>query len=323
MKKLSTLALPLAAATAVVPVITAAPAQAAGSERTISAYTTGYSWYDNTPVGSSQIANPVIHDVAGGKGTYSDPITVAVGSNGEIAYGTRFYVPVLHRYFIAEDHGGSQLNSPRGGADVWLDLWVGGSGVSESSVNNCMNSFTGVHTVIQNPSSGYPVSSGSIAGNCDTFSDSAPSSSSSSDSSDDEATALSSESKISSTKSTSTKSTSSSDESDKAEATSSDESDSKDAAEAKKSTPKATAAPKAAAVASVAKKAVAYTPKRVAAAPAAKEAEHEVYTVKAGDTLFNIAREHGIVSWQKIFELNDDKIDDPNLIYVGQRFILN
>ena len=71
---------------------------------------TGYDYWDNTPPGSPVISNPVIHQVAGGTGTWQDPTTVAVGHsiiNGQDildwAAGTRFYIPNLRRYFIVED----------------------------------------------------------------------------------------------------------------------------------------------------------------------------------------------------------------------------
>lgn len=41
------------------------------------------------------------------------------------------------------------------------------------------------------------------------------------------------------------------------------------------------------------------------------------YTVQSGDTLSKIGQHHG-VSWQKIYEANRDKIDDPDKIYPGQ-----
>jgi hypothetical protein len=40
---------------------------------------TFYGWYDNTPPGGD-VAYPQIHDTAGGKGTWSDPITFATSS---------------------------------------------------------------------------------------------------------------------------------------------------------------------------------------------------------------------------------------------------
>lgn len=41
------------------------------------------------------------------------------------------------------------------------------------------------------------------------------------------------------------------------------------------------------------------------------------YTVQAGDNLSKIGEKYG-VSWQKIYEANRDKIDDPDKIFAGQ-----
>lgn len=45
------------------------------------------------------------------------------------------------------------------------------------------------------------------------------------------------------------------------------------------------------------------------------------YTVAAGDSLSKIGAAHG-VSWQKIFEANKDKIDDPDKIFPGQELTI-
>ena len=42
------------------------------------------------------------------------------------------------------------------------------------------------------------------------------------------------------------------------------------------------------------------------------------YTVVAGDTLGQIAIRYG-TTWEKLWELNRDRISDPNLIHIGQR----
>jgi nucleoid-associated protein YgaU len=63
------------------------------------------------------------------------------------------------------------------------------------------------------------------------------------------------------------------------------------------------------------------------AAPAAKPAASappppaaKTYTVKAGDTLSNIAKEHlgSAGAYMKIFELNKDQLSDPDKIKPGQ-----
>ncbi len=45
------------------------------------------------------------------------------------------------------------------------------------------------------------------------------------------------------------------------------------------------------------------------------------YTVQSGDTLSKIGSHHG-VSWQKIFEANRDKLDDPDEIQPGQELTI-
>ncbi|WP_311314950.1 cysteine/serine endopeptidase inhibitor [Streptomyces naphthomycinicus] len=157
-----------------------------GAGQTIdSAFTTGYTWFDNTPRGSAQISAPVLHQQAGGTGTYADPITLAVGHSTEggkdtLDYpaGTRFYMPRVRRYFIVEDacgDGGSPQNGPchslktaPQGATTWLDMYVGGeSGDSESAVQDCADTVTagshgGLNTVVRDPGPDLPVVEGPL-----------------------------------------------------------------------------------------------------------------------------------------------------------------
>ena len=145
------------------------------------AYTTGYGRWDNTPPGSTDISYPVIHQTAGGTGTYANPITVAVGhviTNGvdtpDFAPGTIWYVPNLRRYFIVEDSCGDgatpqnepchDLSSAPKGTQVWLDLWADGSQMTHAGSNACEGAITGLHAVIENPAPDYAVVSGPIAG---------------------------------------------------------------------------------------------------------------------------------------------------------------
>ena len=56
------------------------------------------------------------------------------------------------------------------------------------------------------------------------------------------------------------------------------------------------------------------------ASPAAAPATAKTYTVKAGDTLSAIAKEHlgSAGAYMKIFELNKDQLSDPDKIKPGQ-----
>ncbi|WP_415952559.1 transglycosylase family protein [Streptomyces sp. KLOTTS4A1] len=66
--------------------------------------------------------------------------------------------------------------------------------------------------------------------------------------------------------------------------------------------------------------------KKTVETPAGKKVEKGdgEYKVKTGDTLSKIAEAHDVEGgWQKLFELNDDIIDDADLIYPGQQLHLS
>lgn len=150
-------------------------------------YVTAYTWFDNTPPGSAKISHPVVHQEAGGAGTYADPVTIAVGhsrSTGQdvldVPAGTRIYLPDVRRYFIVEDtcgdgpvpeegpcHTGAEKY---GDSTLWIDMWIGGKDEAKSFVRNCARKVTGVRTVMFNPRDDYPVASGHgviHGGSCD------------------------------------------------------------------------------------------------------------------------------------------------------------
>lgn len=156
----------------------------ASREIQFSAFLTGYSYWDNTPPGSSAIARPVIHRRAGGSGTYQDPITIAVGhtirgskSTMDFPTGTRFYFKGLRKYAIVEDLCGDG-NQPQNGpchsgyqGNPWLDIYVDGAKSPRSASVQCMNRLTRVHNVVQNPDPDYPVVVGALTeSGCQTFS---------------------------------------------------------------------------------------------------------------------------------------------------------
>jgi hypothetical protein len=156
-------------------------------EVSFTAYTTAYSWYDNTPPGSSQIAfsrsdgYPTLHDLAGGIGTYDDPITIAVGhvvtdgkSTPDFAPGTRFYIPNIRKYFIVEDicgDGDKPQNGPchkldaeakATGATIWLDMWIDGQSGTNEQATTCASDLTEGFVVIENPAPNYVVVPGAV-----------------------------------------------------------------------------------------------------------------------------------------------------------------
>jgi hypothetical protein len=163
---------------AVIELASPPPAQgqpATGEVRFIS-YTTGYASGDNTPPGSTIVTIGRVSGNAGGKGTYDDPITLAVGHsiiNGadipDYPPGTKFYVPNLRKYFSAQDSCGDG-DIPQNGpchigyqGHAWLDFYIGN--VSGSASTDCEDSVTGLHVVIKNPTSNYAVVPGPVFDN--------------------------------------------------------------------------------------------------------------------------------------------------------------
>jgi len=141
------------------------PASTSNSTGTViaNAFTTGYGWPDNSPPGNA-ISDPVIHGGAGGTGTYVNPITIAVGYVGSVhdyPAGTRFYIPNVRKYFIAEDTCAACHNKPSG-VSTLVDMWVGGNGSNNAGVLACENTLTGNHTIIRNPDANRAVVSGSL-----------------------------------------------------------------------------------------------------------------------------------------------------------------
>lgn len=138
-------------------------------------FLTGYSYWDNTPPGSAIIGRPVIHQTAGGTGTYRDPITLAVGWRilfdwhlEDFTPGTRFYIPKLRKYAVVEDLCGDGLKPQDGPCHIgwkghtWLDIYVDGSTTDTETADRCMARLTGIQDVIINPRPEYRVAPGRI-----------------------------------------------------------------------------------------------------------------------------------------------------------------
>ncbi|NMH96290.1 hypothetical protein [Pseudonocardia acidicola] len=125
----------------------------------------GYSWQDNNPPGSSKVGEPVLHQQAGGQGTFTDPLTVAVpGHQGDMAWqpGTKFYLPTVERYVIVEDSGAAR---PPAGTDTHLDMWIDGQDGTQQADSVCESQFTGRVPAQLNPPDNLPVIPGPIYAN--------------------------------------------------------------------------------------------------------------------------------------------------------------
>ena len=111
--------------------------------QTISVTVTCYGWPDNSPPGNSVAYPTPARPVAGGTGTYADPISAAVRQgNPLMPVGTILYVPGLKKYAIVDDVCVS-CNS-----NNWVDLWVGGDANSDpAAVRAREDALTGDETV--------------------------------------------------------------------------------------------------------------------------------------------------------------------------------
>ncbi|WP_437601771.1 hypothetical protein WMF28_09255 [Sorangium sp. So ce590] len=112
---------------------------------------TFYGWPDNDPPGNG-IANPVLHQGAGGIGTSDDPITVAV-RQGRFRPGTRMYLPSLRKYLIVEDICASCGSEQ-------IDIWMESDERFRDQVIACEEAWTpeGTVEVEIDPPPGRPVS---------------------------------------------------------------------------------------------------------------------------------------------------------------------
>lgn len=106
----------------------------------VTALTTFYGAKDNCPPGGD-IAHPIKHQLAGGTGTYADPITYA-GATQATPPGTIIYVYALRKYFIMEDDCEECQKDWR--KNKWhVDLWMGPDTVSPGpNLIACENALT-------------------------------------------------------------------------------------------------------------------------------------------------------------------------------------
>jgi len=156
-----------------------------GQPQAFQAYVTGYSYWDNTPLGTVDISHPSRHQFAGGMGTFSNPITLAVGHqiiDGEnildIPVGTVLYLPRLRKYAVVEDTCGDGPQPQDGPCHsgnnglIWLDIYVDGISSGKAESDACMVTITGAQPVVMEPGPNMSVVVGPVTeAGCFTFPD--------------------------------------------------------------------------------------------------------------------------------------------------------
>jgi hypothetical protein len=83
--------------------------------------------------------------IAGGSGTFDDPITAAASNaNRLFPPGTLIYVPDLKKYFLIEDECASCLE------EEWVDLWMASDAASDPAIVEMYESeWTGDDAVLR------------------------------------------------------------------------------------------------------------------------------------------------------------------------------
>jgi hypothetical protein len=129
----------------------------------MSVYVTFYGWADNSPPGGAIAypksgGYPTVHELAGGTGTYADPITFATDKS-ELAVGTILYVPFIEKYVVMEDDC-VECDSDWTSSRKWhIDLWMNSNGTeSASALTTCEGNWTRSATAVEvNPPIGRTV----------------------------------------------------------------------------------------------------------------------------------------------------------------------
>ncbi|HVA04351.1 MAG TPA: Ig domain-containing protein [Acidimicrobiales bacterium] len=150
-----------------------APTAANASPTNVQAFMTLYGWADNSPPGPV-IAHPCLHNVAGGVGTFSNPVTFATDVS-ELGWCQVIYVPYMKRYFIHEDEC-SECDADWARSHLYrFDMWAGGDANSKKSpekkaLRKCESTWTRADsisdpanpTIIVDPPGDLPVTTAPI-----------------------------------------------------------------------------------------------------------------------------------------------------------------
>ncbi|PLB44929.1 hypothetical protein P170DRAFT_501894 [Aspergillus steynii IBT 23096] len=118
---------------------------------------TFYGYPDNDPPGPDILYDCGRGNIAGGVGTYDDPLTFATGT-GEFEQCEIIYVPYLHKYLRNEDY--CETCDKNWDNGIWhIDVWTGSADLNgmEGQIH-CENSLTPPPlSIIRNPGDGLPV----------------------------------------------------------------------------------------------------------------------------------------------------------------------
>ena len=120
---------------------------------------TYFGYPDNSPPGAGIAYTQCGRQLAGGTGTYDDPITLAT-ADGELNICEVVYSSHLQKYLRHEDDC-EQCTSDWAQGNWHVDIWVGSSDTNGGTDQiNCEDSLTvGNQVLLRNPPSNLPVDS--------------------------------------------------------------------------------------------------------------------------------------------------------------------
>ncbi|KAJ6133669.1 hypothetical protein N7471_008884 [Penicillium samsonianum] len=125
---------------------------------------TFYGYPDNDPPGPGTAHNCGGRNyVAGGSGTYNDPVTIATAP-GELNVCEIVYLPLLAKYGRYEDNC-AQCTVDYTNGTPHIDIWTGSSTTSGGQNQiNCENNLTlgGRYSIVRNPPTNYGVNTASL-----------------------------------------------------------------------------------------------------------------------------------------------------------------
>ncbi|KAJ5398340.1 hypothetical protein N7509_006453 [Penicillium cosmopolitanum] len=120
---------------------------------------TFYGFPDNSPPGSGTAYNCGGRNyIAGGSGTYDDPVTIATAP-GELDVCEIVYLPLLTKYGRREDDC-AQCTTDYSNGEPHIDIWTGSSNINGGQNQiDCEDNLTygGRYTIVRNPPTNYGV----------------------------------------------------------------------------------------------------------------------------------------------------------------------
>jgi len=125
------------------------------AESNITSELTFYGAGDNCPPGGA-IAYPIIHQEAGGNGTWTNPITCASAPNW-LSPGSKIYIPHYKKYFIMEDSCEECITDWVTRGKYHVDGWLGPDTIEHGSTDCEVQLTLSATTITLNPADNHAV----------------------------------------------------------------------------------------------------------------------------------------------------------------------